>query len=328
MNNTIPIWRDYYLSTEEEGEFTIKRDTTGGEILYVGNAVIAPGADYADINITDIVYNYLDSSISLFNTTGSTQLNPQYILPIVVSMPDGEEYHLVYRDDYSYVNNLPIPTTNCTSYPINGKLHPKQYFVCSWFNNAEVEDVSLHLDNVVRDIHSNMLNYGQNYCIALKNYNYSNISLQFTGGTVNYRVDKCSRSNYVLYYRNGYGGWDSFIIEGNVQRTDKLSVNNFKRQYSNVKTAGNKQQRNNINYLNIIQPTYRMYTHYMSDEESLKMRHLLESNDVYLHELDTDMIMPVNITDKSVVYQTYTNNGKQLNQYTINVETSQREFRR
>jgi hypothetical protein len=173
-----------------------------------------------------------------------------------------------------------------------------------------------------------MLNYGMNYTIALKNYNYSNISLQFTGGTVNYRVDKCSRSNYVLYYRNGYGGWDSFIIEGNVQRTDKLSVNNFKRQYSNIKTAGSKQQRNNINYLNIIQPTYRMYTHYMSDEESLKMRHLLESNDVYLHEIDTDMIMPVNITDKSVVYQTYTNNGKQLNQYTINVETSQREFRR
>lgn len=331
MNNTIPIWRDYYVSDSNAGDFLIVEDKTGGEILYSGTASILPDEEEVTINVSDVIYNYLENNINLFPTTGTTGLNNKYVLPVRVEFTDGDTYNISFRNDYSYQNELPMPLTNSTSYPINGKLHPKQYFITSWFNTTQPEEITLNIAGTNRDIHSEILNVGLNYTMGLEYFNFtpnSKIDVIYAGGTLSYKIMDCTTSDYVLYYKNAYGGWDSFVIEGNVERTDKLTNSSYRRAYSNNKNRGNKQQRNLVNYLTTIQPSYKLYTHYMSDAESLRMHHLLESNEIFMHQLSTNMIYPINITDKNVVYQTYTTNGKQMVQYTINVETSQREYRR
>ena len=59
-----------------------------------------------------------------------------------------------------------------------------------------------------------------------------------------------------------------------------------------------------------------------------KMYHLLESTQVYLHNLETDEIIPVVITDTSCVYKTYSNQGNTRFYYTINVEASNYKIRK
>jgi hypothetical protein len=53
-----------------------------------------------------------------------------------------------------------------------------------------------------------------------------------------------------------------------------------------------------------------------------KMYHLFESTEVYLHNLNTNEITPVTITDSSCEYKTYANQGNKRFYYIINVEES------
>lgn len=128
-------------------------------------------------------------------------------------------------------------------------------------------------------------------------------------------VYKGTNKNYALYYVNAYGGWDSLAIRGNVTQTDKIQSQTYKN-----KTNGK------VKYLNTITPSWQLYTDSMNDGS--KMHHLLESTEVYLHNLETDEIIPVVITDSECVYKTYANQGNARFHYTINVEASNYKIRK
>lgn len=128
-------------------------------------------------------------------------------------------------------------------------------------------------------------------------------------------VYKGTNKNYALYYINAYGGWDSLAIRGNVTRTDNIQSQTYKN-----KTNGK------VKYLNTSTATWQLYTDDMNDGS--KMHHLLESNEVYLHNLETDEITPVLITDSNCVYKNYANQGNTRFHYTINVEASNYKIRK
>lgn len=58
------------------------------------------------------------------------------------------------------------------------------------------------------------------------------------------------------------------------------------------------------------------------------MYHLLESTKVYLHNLETNEIIPVIITNAQCEHLTYTNNGKKPYYYNITVEESNLKLRK
>lgn len=128
-------------------------------------------------------------------------------------------------------------------------------------------------------------------------------------------IYKETDKNYALYYINAYGGWDSLAIRGNVTQTDKIQSQTYKN-----KTNGK------VKYLNTITPSWQLYTDSMNDGS--KMHHLLESTEVYLHNLETDEITPVVITDSECVYKSYANQGSTRFHYTINVEASNYKIRK
>ena len=108
-----------------------------------------------------------------------------------------------------------------------------------------------------------------------------------------------------------------------------IRKNDTIQQHTLEKYANNTtQQFAKKNYLNKVSTKYTLYTHYLNDEEASKMWHLLESTQVYLHNLEEDKIIPVLIKDTSVDYKTFTNNGKKKFYYTINVAESQEKIRR
>lgn len=151
-----------------------------------------------------------------------------------------------------------------------------------------------------------------------------------------YDMDHCGPGAFI--YRNRFGGWDSFLIEGNIIKTDNYTKLNWRRK-------GEYNQGYAINTLKYIDEkvtdsvnidtTYQAYTGWLSDEEAERLVfHLLSSPIVYFQNLhkenqvfDTDPLldlMPIRITTSSAEYKKF-RNGKKLINYLITFEKSNTE---
>lgn len=151
-----------------------------------------------------------------------------------------------------------------------------------------------------------------------------------------YDMDHCGPGAFI--YRNRFGGWDSFLIEGNIIKTDNYTKLNWRRK-------GEYNQGYSINTLKYIDEkvtdsvnidtTYQAYTGWLSDEEAERLVfHLLSSPIVYFQNLhkenqvfDTDPLldlMPIRITTSSAEYKKF-RNGKKLVNYLITFEKSNTE---
>lgn len=135
-------------------------------------------------------------------------------------------------------------------------------------------------------------------------------------------VEGCNR--YALYYVNAHGGWDSLLIEGNHSEVDNLTRHNREVEYDNRSI----QNRGRQNYVNEISKTLTLHTSWMSDEESSRMHHLLNSTEVYLYDINKDEMIPVVLKNSTTEYKTYRSNGHKLFNYTIEVSYANDRIRR
>ena len=145
-----------------------------------------------------------------------------------------------------------------------------------------------------------------------------------------YDMNHCGPGAFI--YRNRFGGWDSFLIEGNISKTDNYTKQNYR-------IKGEYNQEYSINTLKYIDEkrtdsididtTYEVSTGWLTDEESERLVfHLLSSPIVYFQNLhkenqlyDTDSldIIPVRITASSSEYKKF-RNGRRLVNYLITFE--------
>lgn len=135
------------------------------------------------------------------------------------------------------------------------------------------------------------------------------------------RQEGCYR--YALHYINAYGGWDSIWLSSGII-TDAYSRKTAMRLYSNREISA----RGKVNFANPYTKKWELHTGWLLGNEGEKMHHLLGSTQVYLQDIQTDELLPVNITDNSCQYKTYRNNGGKLVDYTINCELAQNRERR
>lgn len=130
--------------------------------------------------------------------------------------------------------------------------------------------------------------------------------------------------DWALYFQNKFGGWSSFLIEGNVKRTDTVT------QYKYSKAARNTTiDFEDTVYSEDIDRRWQMYTGWLSDAESERLAdNLLKSPRIYAHNLNTGEIIPVVITDTNIEHKTYRNQGHKPFSYVISVKASQMITRR
>ena len=144
--------------------------------------------------------------------------------------------------------------------------------------------------------------------------------ITFDDGT-KYTVNYCG--SFALYYLNCKGGWDAFLIEGKVRRYDDYTHYDYVKAYDNQTIEFGKKR-----YMNEIKPRWELHTGWLNDEQSENLaKNLLGSTCVYAHNLETNEIFPVIITDNSTEYKSYRNEGK-LVAYTISIEASHERYRR
>lgn len=155
--------------------------------------------------------------------------------------------------------------------------------------------------------------------LVFSSYTSSNVvynTITFPGG--NYCGDMA------LYYQTAGGGWCSFLCEGVVKRTDNLTPYTYTKSVKN--TSNNFE---NTKYSIEYDRTYVINSGWLSDSESKNLaENLLKSTRVYAHDLKTDEIFPVVITDTSIQYKTYVSNSRKPVNYTINISSSQSRIRR
>lgn len=153
-------------------------------------------------------------------------------------------------------------------------------------------------------------------------------------GQILFSYDMTHCGQGALIYRNRFGGWDSFLIEGNISKTDNYTKQNYR------KKGGNNLDYSidTLKYIDEkrtegvdIDTTYQAYTGWLTDEESERLVfHLLSSPTVFFQNLnkanqlyDTDSefgaLLPVRITASSSEYKRF-RNGKRLVNYLITFE--------
>lgn len=146
-----------------------------------------------------------------------------------------------------------------------------------------------------------------------------------------YDMDCCGFG--ALYYRNRYGAWDSFLIEGNVRKKEAYTRNQYRTEglTGNVYDSMFSKTTEGVD----IVTSYEAETGWLTEEESQRLvYHLLSSPIVYFQEIDphrermeADDIsyIAVNITNTASEYKKF-RNGRKMVRYTITFEKSQKNI--
>lgn len=324
-NGIYPVWQDNYIYFDNQLGNRIEYkivDIVNNSTIYSGRVNKLPNGNTIAVNVNRIVDNHLSNhfpselsnDLTITDLTGYTKT-----FDILVG---GEVYDtLTMYNSWGYSQ---LPYNNVISDPIRKVIDRKQIFLCSVFSPTPTSKsvrYQLKKRNNITTRATVTASSDKQVLIAdwnLKNQPYNQIVVD---GIVYDIVDSCKE--FCLYYSNAYGGWDSLLIDGNVKRTDNITSYYYMKNYDN-----NSYQFEKNKYLNVITPTYVLHTDWFTDDEQSRLHHLLESTEVYLHNLKTNEILPVNITNTSCEYKTYKNNGKKKFNNVINVEIAQQRIRK
>ena len=316
-----PTWQDVFVpiprTSDDETSITysvsvMNNETSEYEVVYRGNAVFTDKDP--EINITEIVRDYVEDNIDISGEAGYTQK----IDLTKVMLNTGEEgdnlvASLYYYYDYSFDKDFKL-TRNL---PILNYFDARQNIFLSFLNlSGETNIIRISAGGRLLRLrfdtpgmfHHKLAHYDGNIIV-----NTPDKSTTLTS--------KNTCAKYAIYYLNPLGGWDQLLIEGKVVKTIKLENKSYKRNFDN-----NTNEFENKHYLKNLTTSYKLTTGYLTDAQAKLMPNLIETTKAYLCELDTNNYIPVLINNNSVDIKTYRNQGRKLFTYTIEVQESQNKF--
>ena len=316
-----PTWQDVFVpiprTSDDESSITysvtvMNNETSEYEVVYRGNAVFTDKDP--EINITEIVRDYVEDNIDISGEAGYTQK----IDLTKVMLNTGEEgdnlvASLYYYYDYSFDKDFKL-TRNL---PILNYFDTRQNIFLSFLNlSGETNIIRISAGGRLLRLrfdtpgmfHHKLAHYDGNIIV-----NTPDKSTTLTS--------KNTCAKYAIYYLNPLGGWDQLLIEGKVVKTIKLENKSYKRNFDN-----NTNEFENKHYLKNLTTSYKLTTGYLTDAQAKLMPNLIETTKAYLCELDTNNYIPVLINNNSVDIKTYRNQGRKLFTYTIEVQESQNKF--
>jgi hypothetical protein len=289
----IPIWQDYYVDFKTDESPINYSIRLKDEAIFYGKAWAAPSytSGIFSTNITKICEDYLSNDFFGFTGVpigGRTYTHTDAIKKFKVVNEDKEIIidTVTFVYDWSYDGSVRYGTgVTQMSHPINNKGKEGMYFFQTTCDGESVKTF---------------------------------VSLEPVG---DYQLVNDCNSKWALYYLNRYGGWDSYLIDGYVSRKDVYTRRNIVKEYNNnFLEFGTKP------YMTEVTVNYEIHTGWMNDAESeIMAANLFPSTRIYLHNLETQEIVPLTITDAETLYKNHKNSGRRLLNYTINAMSSQTE---
>lgn len=340
----VPIWKDYSVTLGNGAayDYEIRLDTAAGTLIYSGRAYKRPGAASVVVRINDVCAAYLAEVLPTLNVpAGFTGFAVQQTFVVLADISgvwttmDTIDFYNDWSYDYGF-----DPSLQPLADPINGELDPRQHLVISTLPVADLTAVLTFEDGttmsvVIQIARSADFNDDFNDDFSVQDTSahggaavldlspYTGLVSVSIGG-VDYKVRDNACSKYCLYYTNSYGGWDSFLIDGIDRRVDGLVRHTMNKDYDN----SDMDARGREDYAIEVVPTWELHTGLLTDDQSSRMHHLIESTDVFLCELATGDVVPVVLTDAECEHKTYRGSGRQMNTYTITAQLAQQQVRR
>lgn len=309
-----PIWKDIYVDLPYEHNHFRLVNISSGFIMYEG---MIYGIITSQVGVTDVLRDYMTTVSDPFvNTFTSTQ----YLLVDMQTSQDGVNWQSSYTFrlyyNYSYEEERKV---YLEAQPID-YFDPRQYLLFTFQSydnikeNIEITKKFGTTSSQTQTISS--LNEQKTYTSKAA----SNYSIKIkTSNEEKIFKDRCTNTNYAVYYINRYGGWSWMLFQGKNLKTDKTKQSTYKMDFdNNVGTEFNTKV-----YQNDITETWQLTSDYLTDKQSELLKHLYSSPLVYLHDLKEDKVMSVLVDTKSFDYKTYRNQGRKMFTHTIKVNSSQ-----
>ena len=309
-----PIWKDIYVDLPYEHNHFRLVNISSGFVMYEG---MIYGVITSQVGITDVLRDYMTTVSDPFvNTFTSTQ----YLLVDMQTSQDGVNWQSSYTFrlyyNYSYDEERKV---YLEAQPID-YFDPRQYLLFtfqSYDNIKENIEITKTFGTTTPQTQS-ISSYNEQKTYTSKAASNYSIKIK-TSNEEKIFKDRCTNTNYAVYYINRYGGWSWMLFQGKNLKTDKTKQSTYKMDFdNNVGTEFNTKV-----YQNDITETWQLTSDYLTDKQSELLKHLYSSPLVYLHDLKEDKVMSVIVDTKSFDYKTYRNQGRKMFTHTIKVNSSQ-----
>lgn len=328
--------------------------------IFEGKPQPRPGETYSNIRLNELVFNYIDefmidpdnfgsdeyingtgveAEVRLW-TNGGSYSEPEK-RSIYIFSPDrsyDSERKSLYKD-YARIYNADEKTgmVNLND-PINGHANSTQPFVFAFWNETSFPGKPNTEDKFICEVSTDGVTYTEKYSTyadvdrgRLIQYTISPgeilngkyIAVRKSNSTKRIIYDRSYCGQYVLFYRNRFGGYDSFLIESNL--IEKRTPNKTSWGYSIPYEYGNEDVLSgNVNSykerIDSEKTTYSFNSGYLSDEQSDRFyNHLILTEEAYLYDCVEKTYIPVKITNGEVEKEVF-RNGRRLNSYRVEME--------
>lgn len=309
-----PIWKDIYVDLPYEHNHFRLVNISSGFIMYEG---MIYGVITSQVGVTDVLRDYMTTVSDPFvNTFTSTK----YLLVDMQTSSDGVNWQSSYTFrlyyNYSYDEERKV---YLEAQPID-YFDPRQYLLFtfqSYDNIKENIEITKKFGTPPSQTQS-FSSYNEQKTYTSKAASNYSIKIK-TSKEEKIFKDRCTNTNYAVYYINRYGGWSWMLFQGKNLKTDKTKQSTYMMDFdNNVGTEFNTKV-----YQNDITETWQLTSDYLTDKQSELLKHLYSSPLVYLHDLKEDKVMSVLVDTKSFDYKTYRNQGRKMFTHTIKVNSSQ-----
>ena len=330
------IWMDdlyYPEDIDENGNYYYRIvDQKSNAQLFRGISTIPPGwKGIGGIDIPRLVEGYLASYLLGSSTSDWVDMVDSYCTVDIYHMGNVAEATFKYCNDWSRFERR-YDYTRSLNDPINGK--GCEYMIipfCVYYDDAATFSIVETDKN--GNVNTTTLSTPSTPFAMQTNSFYDTNKVEYKQDDeviFSYDMNHCGSGAFI--YRNRFGGWDSFLIEGNIIKTDNYTKLNWRKK-------GEYNQRYSINTFKYIEEkvtdsvnidtTYQAYTGWLSDEEAERLVfHLLSSPIVYFQDLDKENQLfntdyydyfLVRLTASSAEYKKF-RNGKKMVNYLITFE--------
>ena len=302
-SENVPIWKDTVYTEKSNNWIEYHLDDANNNVLYAGKAYPYPSNNTVEILVNDIASNFLKPMD--WPTNDGFNESEDYSKLFLLKTSTNIIRTYIFNNDWSYKEDPLYTNSPCSI------VDPRQLFIVSGDSRYKIT----YGDNTIQ------FNNLYTYRLDLSNITIpcgSKISV-YKDNVIIKEYTVANGKDYVLYYTNSVGGWDFITVKGNSTRKDNVTSSLYERR-----PIRPSKEFGSIKYLNTITPSWSLNTGYIKGNIS----ELVSSLNVYLYDLNTKDLIPVNVTTTSAEYLNYTNNGKHFTNYTVEVEASQKNFRK
>lgn len=318
VENVIPVWKRNIISGSVSGAtLTV---TSGSTTIFQDRIYPEPGSSKPQVDLNKICdpyvkfYNPWIPSGTDHETITDLVFGDTSNIPVFSALfESGERYTSYVLVDRSYEQvDLTGVLSELGTTPIKAALG--QYAPLSLLNTG-----------------SNSVTYnfswGGNISVRAKAYSHQFTKLQNCGRYIVYvsnpdvpsRVwDVSSNSNWVVYFPNKHGGWESLVLEGTVVPSVNVTRNNYLQGvYSYTRS-----------YLNGVVDSWECNTGIVSDSESFLVSEMISAPDVILHDIKHQRFYYLRPNTNSIQKKTFWNQGRKFATYEFELESVLTQTRR